>query len=99
VKGINKLHTQVKFGLCKLGNGQVAMYAETPDATYVYPVQKVTEPGLPEVMDYLRMKFGAAVMERFMSTRPDISLFFSEDDELLRDELVDTVYQALPNLD
>ena len=103
MKNATKLHTH-KIGLCKLEDGTVALYAETADEVYLYPMEKVQDPYLLELTQYLVIKYEAGTnrgyLEYLKQRQIDIQeVLFDKKGILLREKVIETVGYYLRGLD
>jgi len=91
MKAITKLRTR-DIGLCRLEDGTVALYAETGNETYFYPMEKWSDPYLLELTQYLILKYGEATspyLAFLKKQQIDIQeSFFDEDGKLLREKVI-----------
>jgi len=99
MKALTKLRTR-DIGLCRLEDGTVALYAETGDETYFYPMEKWSDPYLLELTQYLILKYAGDLYKRYLAflKRQQINIqksFFDKDDMLLREKVVVAVESYL----
>lgn len=100
-KKLVHIHTQ-RMGLCRLEDGNVALYAETKDAIYYLPMQQVQNPQTAHLKTFLWLKYGETVTEGYLACAEEVGwdpgLFFDEDGTLMRAKVMDDVEAYLETI-
>lgn len=104
MKSLVKLHTR-EIGLCELDDGTVALYVEAGDGNvYFYPMEKVQDPYLLELTQYLILKYEAITNKGYLAylKRQEVDIqkaLFDRKGLLLRERVIETVGYYLRGLD
>ena len=103
MKRLVKLHTR-EIGLCELDDGTVALYAETLEDVYLYPMEKVQDSYLLELKQYLIIKYEAATNKGYLTYLQEQEVdiqkaLFDRKGLLLRERVIETVGYYLRGLD